>query len=86
MFNKVINLNSKLTGKVKLRSSNPVIEINHLSEEEDLENLIKYVEDYVPVVNSPNYRTVGGDTAFPKQIVICLLLEVQIIGGATCLV
>lgn len=60
----IINLYPKSRGKVTLNTTNPddapLIETGYFTEEEDMNNLVKYVKDYLPLVNTTYFKEVNG--------------------------
>lgn len=71
LFNEIINLRPKSRGEVTLRSSNPmdppVIKTGYLSDESDLDNLVKYIKDFIPVVNTTYFRSVDAEMVDPSR-------------------
>lgn len=65
LYTIIVNLNSKSQGTVQLRSLDPEeppkVNLNIFSDEEDLENLINYVIDYMKIENSTYFKRVGAD-------------------------
>ncbi|XP_075982114.1 ecdysone oxidase-like [Anticarsia gemmatalis] len=60
MFNEIIHLNPKSRGEVKLSSTDPtdppIVSAGYLSNEDDLKDLIKYVKDFVRVMNTTHFK------------------------------
>ncbi|XP_072932173.1 ecdysone oxidase-like [Epargyreus clarus] len=60
----LVNLHPKSTGEVLLRSTNPrdppIINLNYFSDPYDLENMIKFIEDYIPIEKTTYFRSVNA--------------------------
>lgn len=69
VFHQVINLHQKSTGEVTLRSSNPfdppVIKLGYLSEEDDLNNLVKYLQDFSKIVDTKYFKSINSQMVDP---------------------
>lgn len=69
LFNEIVNLRPKSRGEVTLRSSNPmdppVITTGYLSDDADLENLVKYIQDFTPVMNTTHFKSIGAEMIDP---------------------
>uniref|UniRef100_A0A2A4JWF9 Glucose-methanol-choline oxidoreductase N-terminal domain-containing protein n=1 Tax=Heliothis virescens TaxID=7102 RepID=A0A2A4JWF9_HELVI len=63
-FNEILNINPKSRGKVLLRSTDPedppLVFNGFFSNKEDVENLIDYIFDYLPIMNTTYYREVDA--------------------------
>ncbi|KAJ8721068.1 hypothetical protein PYW08_006533 [Mythimna loreyi] len=71
LFNEIVSLRPKSKGVVTLRSTNPmdppVVTSGHLTDEADLDDLVKYVKDFVPIVNTTYFRSVGAEMIDPMS-------------------
>ncbi|KAJ8730536.1 hypothetical protein PYW08_001949 [Mythimna loreyi] len=60
LFTLITHLHPESRGKIRLKSANPedspLIYSGYFSQEEDLDNLAKYVEDYVHVLNTSYFK------------------------------
>ncbi|KAJ0176928.1 hypothetical protein K1T71_006937 [Dendrolimus kikuchii] len=69
VFHQIINLHQKSTGEVTLRSSNPfdppVIKLGYLAEEEDLDNLVKHLQDFSKVVDTKHFKSINSQMVDP---------------------
>lgn len=65
LFSLVTHLHPKSRGSIKLRSKNPedspLIYSGYFSNEEDLENFAKYVEDYISVINTTYFKEIEAE-------------------------
>ncbi|CAH0586845.1 unnamed protein product [Chrysodeixis includens] len=61
-FNEILNIAPKSRGKVLLKSNNPaddpLVYNGFFSDNQDVENLIDYILDYVPIMNTTYYTSV----------------------------
>lgn len=71
LFSEIVNLQTESRGEVTLRSLDPmdppVININYLSNEADLNNLVKYIKDYIPVGNTTHFKNIGAELIDPMS-------------------
>ncbi|XP_075975216.1 ecdysone oxidase-like [Anticarsia gemmatalis] len=71
-FNEILNINPVSRGKVLLRSNNPYdapeVFSGFLSNKDDIEKMIDYIEDFVQVINTTYYRSVNAKMidAYPQ--------------------
>ncbi|XP_075973553.1 ecdysone oxidase-like [Anticarsia gemmatalis] len=69
IFNQIINLSPKSRGKVLLRSSNPadppIINTSQFSDLQDLENLVSFIDDLTPILNTTYYKKIDAELMDP---------------------
>lgn len=65
LFTLITHLHPKSRGRIQLKSSNPedspLIYSGYFSQKDDLENLAKYVEDYIGVLNTTYFREMKSE-------------------------
>ena len=70
LFSEIVNLRPKSRGEVTLRSLSPmdppVIRSGYLSDESDLDDLVKYIKDFIPVVNTTYFKSVNAEMFDPS--------------------
>lgn len=70
MYTLVSYLYPKFCGQILLNTTNPrdqpLIYPNYLTEEKDIENLEKYVKDYLKVTNSSFFKSVNSELIIPR--------------------
>lgn len=63
-FNEILNIAPKSRGKVLLKSTNPddppLVYNGFFTDKEDVEKLVDYVLDFIPVMNTTYYRSVNA--------------------------
>ncbi|XP_022834803.1 glucose dehydrogenase [FAD, quinone]-like [Spodoptera litura] len=68
-YTQIINLYPKSRGKVTLNTTNaddaPLIETGYFTEEEDINNMVEYVKDFLPLVNTTYFKEVNGRIVDP---------------------
>ncbi|KOB68187.1 putative ecdysone oxidase, partial [Operophtera brumata] len=61
----VVHLNPKSRGDILLKNSNPIdkpiIKVGYLTNKNDIEDLLTYVEDYNRIVNTSYFNNIGGE-------------------------
>ncbi|KOB77282.1 putative ecdysone oxidase, partial [Operophtera brumata] len=70
LFTIVTNIRPKSQGEVLLRSNNyedaPIVKTGYYSQKEDLENEVKYIEDFVRITNTSYFIEAGAELVDPK--------------------
>ncbi|CAH1646444.1 unnamed protein product [Spodoptera littoralis] len=65
LFSLVTHLHPKSRGSIKLRSTNPedspLIYSGYFSNEDDLEDFAKYIEDYITVINTTYFKEIEAE-------------------------
>lgn len=68
-YTQIIHLYPKSRGKVTLNTTNacdaPLIDTGYFSEEEDMNNLVQYVKDFLPIVDTTYFKKVNGSILDP---------------------
>ncbi|KAF9817583.1 hypothetical protein SFRURICE_014722 [Spodoptera frugiperda] len=68
-YSLIVNLYPKSRGKVTLNTTNPddapLVETGYFTEEEDMNNMVEYVKDYLPLVNTTYFKKVDGRMVDP---------------------
>ncbi|CAB3221171.1 unnamed protein product [Arctia plantaginis] len=65
LFSEILHLSPKTVGEVYLKSSDPLeppgITTKYFSNEDDLEDLVAYIKDFVPIINTTHFREIGAE-------------------------
>ena len=68
-YTEIVKLYPKSRGKVCLNTTNPyeppLIDTGYFSNEEDMNDLVKYVKDFLPIVNTTYFKDVNGSLLDP---------------------
>ncbi|KAF9409372.1 hypothetical protein HW555_011237 [Spodoptera exigua] len=68
-YTQIINMYPKSRGKVTLNTTNaadaPTVETGYYTEEEDMHNMVKYLKDFLPLVNTTYFKKVNGSMIDP---------------------
>ncbi|XP_035442956.2 ecdysone oxidase-like [Spodoptera frugiperda] len=63
-FTEIVNLNPKSRGEVTLRSSDPmdppIIKTGYLTEDDDIDNLVKYMKRVSPIGDTTYFKSIGA--------------------------
>ncbi|XP_022823851.1 glucose dehydrogenase [FAD, quinone]-like [Spodoptera litura] len=71
LFTEIVNLHPKFRGEVSLRSSNPMdppfIKTGYLTEEDDIDQLVKYIKRVIPIVDTAHFKNIGAEAIDPTM-------------------
>ncbi|CAH0591703.1 unnamed protein product [Chrysodeixis includens] len=61
----IIHLNPKSRGDVKLKSLNPIeppaINVGYFTNEDDIDDLVKFIKEFIPIVNTTFFRSIEAE-------------------------
>lgn len=70
VFNLVTDLHPKSRGKVLLRSNHykdpPLVYVRYLTEESEVDNMVKYIKDYLKVLDTKTFKSLGAELVDPE--------------------